>query len=53
MSDELEQVFSRAHCTVLWERVQMDAKTLEKVECLKHWKQSSISNDGLKVLSRE
>jgi hypothetical protein len=44
MSDEPEQVFSGARCTISWDRAQMEAETLEKVECLKHWKQSSISN---------
>jgi hypothetical protein len=50
MSDELERVFSGARCTVSWDRGQMEAETLEKVECLKHWKRSGISNEGLEVL---
>jgi hypothetical protein len=36
MSDELEQVFLGACCTVSWERGQIEAKTLKEVECLKH-----------------
>jgi hAT family C-terminal dimerisation region len=36
MSDEPKRVFSGARCTVLWERAQMEPKTLEMVECLKH-----------------
>jgi hypothetical protein len=47
MSDELERVFSKAYCTVSWNRGQVEAETLEKVECLKHWKRSGISNEGL------
>ncbi len=44
ISDEPERVFSGARRTVLWDRAQIDAKTLERVECLKHWKQSGISS---------
>ena len=36
MSDEAERVFSETHCTVSWERAQMNAETLEYVKCLKH-----------------
>ena len=36
MSDELERVFSGAYCTVSWDRGQIEAETLEQVECLKH-----------------
>jgi hypothetical protein len=53
MSDELERIFLAACCTVLWDRGQMEAETLEKVECLKHWKRSGISNEGLEVMSGE
>jgi hAT family C-terminal dimerisation region len=42
MSDEPERVFSGARRTVSWERAQMEPKTLEMVECLKHWKRSGI-----------
>jgi hypothetical protein len=34
-----------ARRTVSWDRGQMEAETLEKVECLKHWKRSGISNE--------
>jgi hypothetical protein len=44
MSDEPERVFSGARRTVSWERAQMEPETLEKVECLKHWKRSGILN---------
>jgi hAT family C-terminal dimerisation region len=36
MSDEPERVFSGARCMVSWERSQIEPKTLEIVECLKH-----------------
>ena len=46
MSDEPERVFSGARRTVSWDRGEMDAETLEKVECLKHWKHSGILNES-------
>jgi hypothetical protein len=46
MSDEPERVFSGARRTVSWERGQMGAENLEKVECLKHWKRSGILNES-------
>jgi len=42
MSDELERVFSGARRTVSWDRGQMEPKTMEMRECLKHWKRSGI-----------
>jgi hypothetical protein len=36
MSDELERVFSRARCTVSWDKGQMVPETMEWWECLKH-----------------
>jgi hypothetical protein len=36
ISDELERVFSGACRTVSWERAQIGAENLEKVEYLKH-----------------
>jgi hAT family C-terminal dimerisation region len=47
MSNELERVFSEAHHTVSWEKVQMNAETLKYVECLKYWKQNGILNEWL------
>jgi hypothetical protein len=44
MSDEPERVFSGARRTISWERCQMGAENLEKVECIKHWKRSRILN---------
>ena len=51
MSDEPERIFSGARRTVSWERAQMGAKNLKRVECLKHWKRSSISDEILEVAS--
>jgi hypothetical protein len=50
MSDEPERVFSAARRTVSWDRAQMEPETLERVECLKHWKRSGILNE---ILNRE
>ena len=45
MSDEPERVFSGARRMVSWDRGQMEAETLEQVECLKHWKWTGISSE--------
>jgi hypothetical protein len=50
MSDEPERVFSGARRTVSWERAQMGAENLERVECLKHWKRSGISEEILEIV---
>jgi hypothetical protein len=50
MSDEPERVFSGARRTVSWERAQMGAESLERVECLKHWKRSGILDEILEVV---
>ena len=42
MSDKPERVFLGARRTILWERAQLGAKNIERVECLKHWKRSGI-----------
>ena len=42
MSDEPERVFSGARHTISWERGQLSPKTIEMIECLKHWKKSGI-----------
>ncbi|KAM4066703.1 hypothetical protein HRG_012142 [Hirsutella rhossiliensis] len=42
MSDEPERVFSGARRTISWERAQLDAKQVEKGECLKHWLKNDI-----------
>jgi hAT family C-terminal dimerisation region len=51
-SDEPERVFLGARRTVSWERAQMEPKTLEMVECLKHWKRSGILSKLLDVTER-
>ena len=51
MSDEPERVFSGGRRTVSWERAQMGADNLEKVECLKHWKRSGILDEILEIAS--
>jgi len=48
ISDELEQVFLGARCTVTWDRGQIEAKTIELRECLKHWKKSRILEKFIK-----
>ena len=42
MSDEAERVFSGARRTISWDRSQLSPKTIEAVECLKHWKKNGI-----------
>ena len=37
MSDKPERVFLGGRRIVSWERMQIDPKTLEKIECLKNW----------------
>ena len=37
ISAESEQIFSEAHCTISWERMQLKKKIIEKTECLKSW----------------
>jgi hypothetical protein len=36
MSDESERVFLRIRRTILWERAQLSAVNIERVECLKY-----------------
>ena len=42
MSDEPERVFSGARRTISWERAQLSAENIERVECLKSWHRSGI-----------
>jgi hypothetical protein len=48
MSDEPERVFLGARCTILWERAQLSAENIERIECLKNWQRSGISEERLK-----
>ena len=45
MSDEPERVFSGARRTVSWERAQLSAENIERLECLKSWWQNDISDE--------
>ena len=45
MSDESERVFSGARRTISWDRAQLSAETIERVECLKSWYRSNISDE--------
>ena len=36
ISDKPERVFSGTYCTILWERAQLEAKNIERVECSKY-----------------
>jgi len=42
MSAEPERVFSGARRTISWDRAQLGAESVEKLECLKHWERTSI-----------
>ena len=48
MSADPERVFSGAHRTISWERMQLGASTIEKGECLKSWIRSGVTG-GLPV----
>jgi hypothetical protein len=48
MSDEPERVFSGARRTISWERAQLSAENIERIECLKNWQKSGISEERLK-----
>ena len=43
MSAESEQVFSEAHHTISWERMQLEKKIIEKTECLKSWMHNNLT----------
>ena len=42
MSAESEWIFSEAHHTISWKRMQLEKKTIEKTECLKNWMCSDL-----------
>ena len=46
MSAEPERVFSGTRRTISWERSRLSPKTVEKVECVKHWTRSGILEQG-------
>jgi len=49
MSDEPEGVLSRACCTTSWERVQLGAENIKRVECLKSWLHSGILEEKREI----
>ena len=49
ISDAPERAFSGGRRTISWERAQLGAKNIERVECLKHCKRSGIVKDGLEI----
>ncbi|KAJ6436675.1 hypothetical protein O9K51_10794 [Purpureocillium lavendulum] len=46
MSAEAERVFSGARRTISWERMKLGEDTVEKVECLKHWRKNGLTRNG-------
>ena len=50
ISNKPERVFSGGCHIVSWERAQMGAENLERVECSKHWKRSGILDEILKIV---
>jgi len=49
INDEPERVFLGARRIILWERAQLGAENIKRVEFLKYWKRSGITNDELRV----
>lgn len=49
MSDEPERAFSGERRTISWERAQLGAENIERVECLKHSIMSGIVKDELGI----
>jgi hypothetical protein len=45
MSDEPERVFSAARRTISWERAQLLAENIERIECLKNWQKNGITEE--------
>ena len=45
MSAELERVFSAARRTILWTRARLNSKTIEQLECLKHWQKAGLISE--------
>ncbi|OCK99628.1 uncharacterized protein K441DRAFT_536423, partial [Cenococcum geophilum 1.58] len=49
ISDVLKRAFLGGRRIILWEMVQLGAKNIKRVECLKHCKRSSIIKDKLRI----
>jgi len=45
MSAEAERVFSGARRQIPWSRANLAAKTIEQMECLKHWLRNGWLNE--------
>ena len=43
MNTESEQVFSEACCTISWEKMQLEKKTIKKIEYLKNWMYNNLT----------
>jgi hypothetical protein len=46
MSAEVERVFSGTRRTISWDRTRLSIKTVEMLECLKHWITSGLSYEA-------
>jgi hypothetical protein len=42
MSDEPERVFSGARRTISWDKAKLKGDTIERLQCIKHWKKNRI-----------
>lgn len=42
MSDEPERVFSGSRRTISWDRARLRGDTVERLQCIKHWKKNRI-----------
>jgi hypothetical protein len=47
INDELERVFSKAYRTISWEKAQLEAENIEKMEYLKYWNLNDILKEDL------
>ena len=53
MSDEPERIFLGARRTILWDRAKLSDKSVERSQCIKHWKKNGhilkivVTNDEL------
>ena len=45
MSAESERVFSAARRTIPWTRARLNSKTIEQLECLKHWQKAGLISE--------
>ena len=52
MSDEPKGVLSGARCTTSWERVQLGAENIKRVECLKSRLRSGILEEKREIGDR-